>query len=57
MVLVPKRWEYSVHNNWSSEHMLEAHMLLNNKSQFKDDYKHLLRVDRTSPNDDHWYQR
>jgi hypothetical protein len=56
LALAPDRWEYSVHNNWSSEHILGAHMLLNNKSQFKGDYQHLLRVDGTSPNDDHWYQ-
>ena len=48
-------WEYDVHGQWSSEHILGYHMLSNNKQQCVGDYQHLLRVDGISPNDDKWY--
>jgi hypothetical protein len=47
-------WESDLHE-WSSEHLLGHHMLVNKKTQTVGDYQHLLRVDGISPFDDkHW---
>lgn len=47
-------WESDLHE-WSSEHLLGHHLLINKKTQTVGDYQHLLRVDGISPFDDkHW---